>query len=44
VILQKEKIPFLEIHTEYASSDIEAIRTRVEAFLELVRHQLLLEV
>jgi benzoyl-CoA reductase/2-hydroxyglutaryl-CoA dehydratase subunit BcrC/BadD/HgdB len=44
VILQKEQIPFLEIHTEYATSDIEAIRTRVEAFLELVRHQLLLEV
>jgi benzoyl-CoA reductase/2-hydroxyglutaryl-CoA dehydratase subunit BcrC/BadD/HgdB len=43
-ILQKEKIPFLEIHTEYSGSDFEAIRTRVEAFLELVRHQLLLEV
>jgi len=28
--------PFLEIHTEYAGSDVEAIRTRVEAFIELV--------
>jgi benzoyl-CoA reductase/2-hydroxyglutaryl-CoA dehydratase subunit BcrC/BadD/HgdB len=27
---------FLEIHTEYAGSDYEAIRTRIEAFLELV--------
>jgi len=36
-ILNNEGYPFLEIHTEYASSDIEAIRTRVEAFLELVR-------
>jgi benzoyl-CoA reductase/2-hydroxyglutaryl-CoA dehydratase subunit BcrC/BadD/HgdB len=27
-------IPFLEIHTEYAGSDFEAIRTRVEAFVE----------
>ncbi|MDR2429145.1 MAG: 2-hydroxyacyl-CoA dehydratase family protein [Candidatus Margulisbacteria bacterium] len=36
-ILNNEGFPFLEIHTEYASSDIEAIRTRVEAFLELVR-------
>ncbi|ADP72783.1 2-hydroxyglutaryl-CoA dehydratase D-component [Rhodomicrobium vannielii ATCC 17100] len=30
-------ISFLEIHTEYAGSDYEAIRTRVEAFLELVK-------
>jgi benzoyl-CoA reductase/2-hydroxyglutaryl-CoA dehydratase subunit BcrC/BadD/HgdB len=36
-ILNNEGFPFLEIHTEYASSDVEAIRTRVEAFLELVR-------
>ena len=36
-ILNNEGFPFLEIHTEYASSDIEVIRTRVEAFLELVR-------
>ncbi|MDR1452648.1 MAG: 2-hydroxyacyl-CoA dehydratase family protein [Candidatus Margulisbacteria bacterium] len=36
-ILNNAGFPFLEIHTEYASSDIEAIRTRVEAFLELVR-------
>jgi benzoyl-CoA reductase/2-hydroxyglutaryl-CoA dehydratase subunit BcrC/BadD/HgdB len=35
-VLAEENIPFLEIHTEYAASDTEAIRTRVEAFLELI--------
>jgi hypothetical protein len=28
---------FLEIHTEYSGSDYEAIRTRIEAFIELVK-------
>jgi benzoyl-CoA reductase/2-hydroxyglutaryl-CoA dehydratase subunit BcrC/BadD/HgdB len=32
----KDTIPFLEIHTEYATSDIESVRTRVEAFFELI--------
>ena len=32
-------LPFLEIHTEYAGSDIEGARTRVEAFLELLREK-----
>lgn len=32
----KDTIPFLEIHTEYATSDIESVRTRVEAFIELI--------
>jgi benzoyl-CoA reductase/2-hydroxyglutaryl-CoA dehydratase subunit BcrC/BadD/HgdB len=35
-VLAVEDIPFLEIHTEYASSDTEGIRTRIEAFLELL--------
>jgi benzoyl-CoA reductase/2-hydroxyglutaryl-CoA dehydratase subunit BcrC/BadD/HgdB len=35
--LSHEKIPFLEIHTEYAQSDVEAIRTRSEAFIEMVK-------
>lgn len=30
-------IPFLEIHTEYSGSDFEAIRTRVEAFIEMIK-------
>ncbi|HEY6797518.1 MAG TPA: 2-hydroxyacyl-CoA dehydratase family protein [Kineosporiaceae bacterium] len=30
------QIPFLEIHTEYASSDTEGIRTRIDAFLEMI--------
>jgi benzoyl-CoA reductase/2-hydroxyglutaryl-CoA dehydratase subunit BcrC/BadD/HgdB len=38
-ILKKIGIPLLEIHTEYAGSDFEAIRTRVEAFLELVNNK-----
>ncbi len=29
-------VPVLDIHTEYAGSDIESIRTRVEAFVELM--------
>ncbi|WP_295458578.1 2-hydroxyacyl-CoA dehydratase family protein [uncultured Thiodictyon sp.] len=36
-ILEKEGIPLLELHTEYAGSDFEAIRTRVEAFVEMVK-------
>lgn len=35
-VLKKDAIPFLEIHTEYAGSDVEAIRTRVETFVEMV--------
>jgi benzoyl-CoA reductase/2-hydroxyglutaryl-CoA dehydratase subunit BcrC/BadD/HgdB len=31
--------PFLEIHTEYASSDTEAIRTRLRAFTEVLEGQ-----
>jgi benzoyl-CoA reductase/2-hydroxyglutaryl-CoA dehydratase subunit BcrC/BadD/HgdB len=36
-VLKKDAIPLLDIHTEYAGSDIEAIRTRAEAFLEMLR-------
>lgn len=32
-------IPFVEIHTEYATSDVEGIRTRLEAFIEVLRGQ-----
>ena len=35
-ILEKEGIPLMELHTEYAGSDVEAIRTRVEAFIEMI--------
>jgi benzoyl-CoA reductase/2-hydroxyglutaryl-CoA dehydratase subunit BcrC/BadD/HgdB len=34
-------VPLLEIHTEYAGSDFEAIRTRVEAFIEMVESRAL---
>jgi benzoyl-CoA reductase/2-hydroxyglutaryl-CoA dehydratase subunit BcrC/BadD/HgdB len=43
-VVNKEGIPFLEIHTEYAGSDYEAIRTRVEAFVELLKNKNLVEV
>jgi len=43
-VLNKEGIPFLEIHTEYAGSDYEPIRTRVEAFVELLKNKNLVEV
>ena len=36
-ILAKSGIPLLEIHTEYAGSDYEAMRTRVEAFVEMIK-------
>lgn len=32
----KDKVAFMEIHTEYAPSDEGAIMTRVEAFMELI--------
>jgi benzoyl-CoA reductase/2-hydroxyglutaryl-CoA dehydratase subunit BcrC/BadD/HgdB len=35
--LNNEGIPFIEIHTEYAKSDVEAIRTRSEAFIEMLK-------
>ncbi len=38
-ILKKIGIPLLEIHTEYAGSDSGAIRTRVEAFVEMIKQR-----
>lgn len=34
--MRKEGIPLLEIHTEYSDSDVEAVRTRIEAFFEIL--------
>jgi hypothetical protein len=36
-LLAQRDISLLEIHTEYSGSDFEAIRTRVEAFVEMIR-------
>lgn len=36
--LKQIGVPMLEIHTEYAGSDFEAIRTRVEAFVEMLKN------
>jgi benzoyl-CoA reductase/2-hydroxyglutaryl-CoA dehydratase subunit BcrC/BadD/HgdB len=33
-VMGKHKIPFLKIETDYSQSDVEQIRTRVEALLE----------
>ncbi|MFT8889646.1 MAG: 2-hydroxyacyl-CoA dehydratase family protein [Ethanoligenens sp.] len=38
-VLAESGTPLLEIHTEYAGSDYEAIRTRVEAFIEMLRNR-----
>lgn len=38
-VLGRDGIPLLEIHTEYAGSDYEAIRTRVEAFVEMIKNK-----
>lgn len=43
-VLAAEGVPLLEIHTEYAGSDYEAIRTRVEAFVEMIKNKNLAEV
>jgi len=36
-ILKERKIPMLDIHTDYSQEDIEQIKTRVEAFLEMIK-------
>lgn len=36
-VLKDKKIPMLNIHTDYSQEDVEQIKTRVEAFLELLR-------
>jgi benzoyl-CoA reductase/2-hydroxyglutaryl-CoA dehydratase subunit BcrC/BadD/HgdB len=33
-------VPFLEVHTEYATSDVEGIRTRLRAFMEVLNGQI----
>lgn len=38
--MRAEGVPVLDIHTEYAGSDVESIRTRVEAFVELMEGSL----
>ena len=43
-VLKEDGIPLLEIHTEYAGSDFEAIRTRVEAFVEMIKFKNIAEV
>ena len=35
--LKTKGIPMLKIETDYSAEDMEQIRTRIEAFLELIR-------
>jgi benzoyl-CoA reductase/2-hydroxyglutaryl-CoA dehydratase subunit BcrC/BadD/HgdB len=42
--LQEAGIPMLNIHTEYSGSDTEGIRTRVEAFVEMIESKCAREV
>jgi benzoyl-CoA reductase/2-hydroxyglutaryl-CoA dehydratase subunit BcrC/BadD/HgdB len=37
LLLRKNNIPMLKIESEYDEGDVEQIRTRVEAFLEMIR-------
>ncbi len=37
LLLKKNNIPMLKIESEYDEGDVEQIRTRVEAFLEMIR-------
>lgn len=36
-VLEEHEIPFLEIETDYGQGDIGQLKTRIEAFLEMVR-------
>lgn len=39
LVEQRRGLPFLHVETDYSNSDIEQLRTRIEAFLEMVRTQ-----
>jgi benzoyl-CoA reductase/2-hydroxyglutaryl-CoA dehydratase subunit BcrC/BadD/HgdB len=36
--LEKEGIPLLRIETDYSDEDVGQLRTRIEAFLEMIKH------
>jgi benzoyl-CoA reductase/2-hydroxyglutaryl-CoA dehydratase subunit BcrC/BadD/HgdB len=36
--LQKAQIPMLAIETDYSMEDVEQLKTRVEAFVEMVKN------
>ncbi len=42
-VVNRDGVPLLEIHTEYAGSDYEAIRTRAEAFVEMLKNRSILD-
>ena len=36
-VLRREDIPMLAIETDYSMEDMEQLKTRVEAFVEMIR-------
>jgi benzoyl-CoA reductase/2-hydroxyglutaryl-CoA dehydratase subunit BcrC/BadD/HgdB len=36
-VLKERKMPMLTLHTDYGQEDVEQLKTRVEAFLEIIR-------
>jgi benzoyl-CoA reductase/2-hydroxyglutaryl-CoA dehydratase subunit BcrC/BadD/HgdB len=38
-VLREKRIPMLNLHTDYAQEDVEQIKTRLEAFLEMIRER-----
>jgi len=36
--LEKENIPLLRIETDYSDEDVGQLKTRIEAFLEMIKH------
>lgn len=39
-IQESEQLPFLQIETDYSESDVEQLKVRIEAFLEMLRSKI----
>jgi len=37
VVLRRERLPMLKVESEYDEGDLEQVRTRIEAFIEMIR-------
>jgi benzoyl-CoA reductase/2-hydroxyglutaryl-CoA dehydratase subunit BcrC/BadD/HgdB len=35
--MRREKLPMLKIESEYDEGDLEQVRTRIEAFIEMIK-------
>jgi benzoyl-CoA reductase/2-hydroxyglutaryl-CoA dehydratase subunit BcrC/BadD/HgdB len=38
-IMEQNNIPFLQVNTDYSKEDYEQLRTRIEAFIEIIHHR-----